>query len=144
MLADYVVWFAKALVKIVGQHRRRALDHLFSRLADEHQCAVPLALALGHLFRHADQHGHVQIVATGMHHRYRLSIRPRLGHVARELQAGFLRHRQGVHIGADHQPRPGSVLEDRDYAVRLRAVGIFAHMLGDRVTQLAQFAGQEG
>ncbi len=60
------------------------------------------------------------------------------------VEAGLLFDRQRVHVGADQQARTGAVFEHGDDAVGLRAVLIFAHVLGDGVAQLAQFAGQIG
>ena len=99
---------------------------------------MPLALARGHFARRAQQHRHVQIVATSMHHAYVLTLRIGRPHGGGVLEPRLFLHRQAIHIRPDQQSRPRAVLQHGSHAKRLRPIFVFAHMLGNQVAQLAQ------
>jgi hypothetical protein len=117
-----------------------SFDHLFGRLTDQHQRSVPLALSRSHFASRAQQNGHVQVVAAGVHHAHLLSLRVGGLHRAGVIQAGLFLHRQRIHIRANQQTRPRAILHHRDYAKSLSAVRVFAHMLRHGIAHLAQFA----
>ena len=88
---------AEALHQAVLDHRVAAAAAFLGRLEDHHRRAVEIA-RLGEIFRGAQQHGGVPVMAAGMHLAGDLG---RVGHVGRLLD------RQRVHVGAqaDHLPR---------------------------------------
>ena len=54
--------------------------------------------------------------------------------------AGLFDDGKRIHVGTDEQRRARAVLEDGDDAVGLRAIGIFADVLGDGVAALRSSA----
>ena len=80
----------EAVHHAVVDHLAAAAAALFGRLEDHHRGAVEVA-RLGEIFRGAEQHGGVAVVAAGVH----------LAGVLRLVgQAGGLLDRQRVHVGA--------------------------------------------
>ncbi len=94
--------------------------------------------------RRAQQHGHVQVVAAGVHHACLAPIRVYCLYGTGVVQSGLLFHRQGVHVAADQHPGARTVFQHGHHAKGLRSVFVFAHMLGYRVTQLAQLGSHKG
>ena len=79
-------------------HAKGAGDFLVG-LEDEFNRSGKGVRVLRQNFGRHQQHGHVGIVAAGVHH-------PRILGTVRELV--FLGHRQSVHIGPEHQHRTGT------------------------------------
>ena len=68
------VGLGEAREQPVGEHRRRAAASLLGRLADDHQRAAPAVSGRCASSRAAPiQHGHVHVVAAGVHDRHRLA-----------------------------------------------------------------------
>ena len=82
----------------------------------------------------------MDVVSASVHDADVLSLRVGRAHLRGVIEAGLLLYRERIHIGANQQARSSAVLQDGDDAEGLRSVLVFAHVLGDRVSQLAQFA----
>ncbi len=134
----------KRSIEVVGEHGLGAVDGLLRRLADEHECAVPLVLRRGHGARSADEHGGVDVMTAGVHDADLLAGLVVHEHVRGVGDAGLLDDGERVHVGADEERGAGAVLEDGDDTVGLRAVRIFADVLCDGVPGLAKLGGEEG
>jgi hypothetical protein len=130
VLAEHDVRHREPRVQAVIDHRLRALADLLRGLEDEQQRPVPGAFAglRGQVRRGAEQAGDVHVVAAGVHHRDVRVFRP-VG--ARVRQAGLLKHRQPVHVGAQQHRRPGPVRQHADHAGA-------AHPGRDLVAEFAQ------
>ncbi len=102
-----------------------------------------LSFAGGHGARGADEHGGVNVMSARVHH---ADLLP--GLVVHEDvrgigDAGLFDDGERVHVGAHEQRGAGAVLEDGDDAIGLRAVRIFADVLGDGVSGFAEFGGEK-
>ncbi len=93
VLGDDVIGPPEALIQPIGQHGAGAVDGLFRGLADEHQRAVPLALARRHLASRAQQHGHMNVVAAGVHHAHILALLVGGAHGRGVVEPGLLFNR---------------------------------------------------
>ena len=107
----------KAREQSVVEHAAGALAALFGRLTDEHDRARPADLVAGQILGHADQVGHVDVVAAGVHHADRRAVLVLHLDLRGVGQAGVLDDRQRIEIGPQHQRRPGAVLEHAHDAV---------------------------
>ena len=135
MQGDAVVRHWEPLEQPVLEHRARAGAALLRRLADHHQRAAPPVAQLAQQPRRADEARHVHVVPAGVHGVNRVA--QVVGHLlgAGVRQAGFLLHRQAVHVGTDEQRRPVAVLEHANESVP-------ADTGGDLQPGIAQLGGQ--
>ena len=134
------VGLGKAGVETVLEHVAGAVDGLFGGLADQHDRARPAVAMVGQPSGRADEAGHVDVVAAGVHH---ADVAPGLVaglDLARIRQTRFLDDRQRVHVGADQHHRAVAVLEDADDPeladVRRDARAGFRQFLGDPLRRL--------
>ncbi len=99
---------AETLHQPIVEHGFGAAADLFGRLEDQRDGTGEIA-GLGEIFRGAEQHRGVPVMAAGMHMARRLR---RIG------LAGFLDDRQRVHVGAqpDHRALSQPAADDRDNA----------------------------
>ena len=128
--AEDVVRLGKAREQSVVEHRPGAFAGFLAGLQHHHQGAGPLMLHRGQPARGAEPGRDMRVVAAGMHNAGLNALgggRPDLGG---ERQARLFGHRQGVHVRAEHQHRPGPVLHHRDHA------GL-PDLLGDLEAELA-------
>ena len=72
-----VVGLGEPGVEAVGEHRLGPADLLLGGLADQDDRPRPAVLVLGQPARGADEAGHVDVVAAGVHHADRLARRRR-------------------------------------------------------------------
>ena len=100
----------------VGQHRRRATEGFFGRLANHDECAAPAVAVLGHHPGRAGPGRHVEVVPAGVHHWRGRSVRAGNNDVAGEGESGFLFDWQGIQFGPQHYGRTRAVLHNRDDA----------------------------
>ena len=100
--------FQRSIIPVVD-HRLAAGAALLGGLEDDDGRAVEVA-RLAQILGGAEQHGRVPVVAAGVH------LARRLGGVG---QAGRLRHRQRIHVGAHADHLAGAALaalDDADHA----------------------------
>ncbi len=143
MQPDNPVGPSEPLVKMVGKHGLRPVNRLLRWLAHKDQRAVPLRFHRRHRARRTDHHRRVHIVPASVHHTYRLPGAVLHRHVARIRHSGFFNDRQRIHIRADHQRRPRTILQDPNHPISLRSVGIPPHTLRHCVTGIAHRRGQK-
>ncbi len=101
----------RVLQRALGDHHLGAAllafrRHLLGRLEDELHGPAQLRAHAGQDRGHAQQDGHVAVVAAGVHHAHLLAV-PRRAHLRREGQVHLLGHRQRVHVGAQRDRRAG-------------------------------------
>ena len=97
-----IVRFRKALVQTVLEHGSCSGNPLFSRLANQYQCAGPLITALRHLASRTHQGGDVDIVTTGVHDGEFLTVCTHLRGLGGIRQPRVFFQWQPVHVGTDH------------------------------------------
>ena len=131
------VGFGEALIEAVFEHHAGTGPDFLRRLGDEHQRARPLLLEGGHHAGRTDPRSHVNVVAAGVHDAVFNSeaiLHPNLAGIR---NAGLLRDRQGVDVGAEEYDGAGSVLQNADDAGA-------ADLLGDLEAEFLQFLGKAG
>ena len=112
----------------VVQHETRAVPALLAGLEHEQHFARQGIGAGAKQFGSACQHRDMRIMAAGMHD---------AGRGRGEGQAGFLGHRQRVHIAAQQHPAAGCVpLQDPDQPGRRRAFAPGQRQVGERGADL--------
>ena len=113
------------------------LGAFLGRLEDQHHRALDVGLHAGQHGGSSQQHGHMGVVAAGVHDRHGPPL-PRRRDLGSERQAGLFLDRQSVHIGAQGHDLAGlAALEDPDHA------GL-AHALADLEAQGLQLLGDDG
>ena len=105
--AEAVIGPGEALEQAVREHRPGTAAHLLRGLGDEDERALPAVLEGGERAGRADPAGHVHVVAAGVHDADFVALLVARPHLAGVGQAGLLDDRQGVHVGADQDGRPG-------------------------------------
>ena len=105
---------------------------------------MPLVLQRRENAGGADHSGYVNIMTAGVHNADLLPARTRNPNVAGVAEASLFDYGERVHIGADQKAGTGAVFHDRHDTVGLAAIGILADVLGDRVTGIAEFGGEQG
>ena len=110
------VRFGKAGEQAVFHHGSSPADTLLGGLTDIDKSAVPAVFIPRQQCSGSDADGHVQVVPTGMHHRNFNAAVVVGGDVACVGEAGFLRDRQRIEFGAQHDRGSRSVLQDADHA----------------------------
>src|SRR6185312_1450882 len=142
---DDHVGLGKAGVDVVGEQGVGAVDGLLGGLAHENQRAVPLAAQPHHGAGGAEQHGHVDVVAAGVHYGDGGSVVALGGDMAGVGQSGLFGDRERVELAADPERGAGSVAQDGDEAVAGPfGVVVMAEVVGDLVAGGAQLRGHEG
>jgi len=131
------VGLAESLVQAVVEHHLGALADLLGRLRDEDQRPLPAVLQDGQDARRADQAGHVDVVAAGVHDAHLLAALVTRLHLAGVTQPRLLDQGQRVGVAADQDGRPVAVAVGADDAVA-------AHLLGDGEAGLAQLFRHAG
>src|ERR1051325_5401967 len=107
----------KLFIKAVAHNGPRAVDHLFSGLAEYYERSMPLGFKLRQEFRGAEHVRDVDIVTAGMHN---ADLLPRIVqhfHFARIRQPGFFGDRESVELGAQKHRWAVAVSQYRHDAV---------------------------
>ena len=142
MFRQHKVRPPEALIEMVRHHCACALNHLFGGLSNQHNGPMPIAFAGCQFARRSQQHSHVQVVSASMHHAHILALRIGRFHGRSVCEPRLFLHRQSIHVRANQQSWPRAIFQHGHNAKRLRPILILAHVLGNRVAQLAQLARQ--
>jgi hypothetical protein len=110
------VGLGKTCVQSVLEHGLGALLNLFRRLADHDQRSVPSLAVLCHQLGGTNPGRHVRVVPAGVHYRNGCAGGILRRHRAGIRQSGLFRHRQGIHVGAQHYCRSRPILQHGHYA----------------------------
>ncbi len=123
----------------VGDHVPGAVMTLLARLEHEHDRAGKFVTPCAERLGRADEHRGMRIVAAGVH---------RAVDLRRERQAGFLLHRQRVHVAAEQYRPPvaagiaaAPATQDRDEAGGRSAFADFEREASERRLHLVRGAG---
>ena len=96
----------------IVDHALGAVAGLLGRLEERDQGSGPLAAVIGHQFGHAEQAGHVHVVATGMGHRHLVAGGVLAGRGARVVRAGIPPDGQCVQFGLEQEGGPAAIGQD--------------------------------
>ena len=132
--ADGEVWLRKLAVEPGCQHVARPDHHLLGGLADKDKGPAPRVLMPREHPGRADENGHVDVVAAGMHDGHVGAGKVQGADRARVGKARLLLDGKGVHVGSDEERRARAVPQDPDDARP-------AELLGDLKPGRAQLLG---
>jgi hypothetical protein len=116
MLGQGNVGSREALEQAIVDHALGAVAGLLGRLEEREQGSGPLATVIGHELGHAEQAGHVHVVATGMGHRHLVACGIQAGRSARVVRAGIFPDGQCVQFSSEQYGGSAAIGQDAHHS----------------------------
>ena len=148
MLGQGHVGNGNALEQAVVDHSLRPVAGFLGRLEGRQQGPAPLVTVIGHELDHAEQAGHVHVMAAGVGYRDLMTLGVLRGGGAGVVRAGVLLDRQRVQFGRKQHRGPGATGKDahdsRPADARSDRAAILVQLPGDALGRAVLLVRQLG